>query len=399
MKVKIIRSSTIALTLDLFLSGQLSFLNNYFHVIAVSGEDEHLANVRKREKVATVSVPMQRHIAPFKDLISLMQLYRLFRKEKPQIVHSITPKAGLLCMGAAYMAKVPIRIHTFTGLIFPSKKGAMRFVLSTLDKLLCSLATNVYPEGKGVKQDLVNYNITKKPLKVLANGSIKGIDLEYFNVKNFTLSGNRNLRTELSIEENDFVFVFVGRLVKDKGINELITAFKALQLKHSPVKLLLVGPFEKNLDPLEPETIKIIETHPGIITAGFKEDVRPFYAIANALVFPSYREGFPNVVLEAAAMELPIIATDINGCNEIVENDINGLIIPPKHSEALQKAMGRMISDENFRQHCASASREIIVKNYRQELIWKSLLDEYVNLLHRKEIKLKHVSEIPETII
>ena len=236
MKPKLIRTSTIAMSLDILLKGQLAFLNDYFNVIAVSGEDYHLKNVAIRERVSTVSVSMSRTISPIKDLVSLVKLYILFKKEKPLIVHSITPKAGLLSMVAAYFARVPIRIHTFTGLIFTNRTGLMKQLLMLMDSLLCKCATNIYPEGEGVKRDLIQYKITNKPLYVLANGNINGIDLEYFNSENNSELELGKLRTSLGINSNDFVFIFVGRIVADKGINELIAAFSKLSEHKENVK-------------------------------------------------------------------------------------------------------------------------------------------------------------------
>ncbi|SEA45510.1 glycosyltransferase family 4 protein [Bizionia paragorgiae] len=330
--VKIIRTSTVAISLDVLLKGQLEFLNNHFEVIAVSGQDKHLENVKKREKVKTIAIEMQRNISPLKDIKSLIQLYRLFKKEKPEIVHSITPKAGLLSMLAAKYAGVPIRIHMFTGLIFPTKKGLMKKLLIQMDKLLCWAATDIIPEGYGVKQDLIGYNITKKPLNILANGNVNGIDVDYYNSTHYNTEQKQSLKKELNIQENDFLFIFVGRLVSDKGINELVQAFKELKSKETNAKLLLVGPLETALDPLNPETLQEIETNDAIISVGYQNDVRPYFSISDALVFPSYREGFPNVVLQAGAMGLPSIVSDINGCNEIIIEGENGVIIPSKDS-------------------------------------------------------------------
>ena len=295
-KPKLIRTATVAMSLDYLLRGQLAFLQKKYVVVAVSGNDAHLEAVADREGVQTMAITMQRNISPIKDLKSLWQLYWLFKKEKPLIVHSITPKAGLLSMVAAKLAGVPIRLHTFTGLIFPSRKGNMQKLLIFMDKIVCFCATNIYPEGQGVKNDLINYNITKKPLKIVANGNVNGIDTAYFNPENFTTQQNEDLKNSLGIHPNDFVFIFVGRLVGDKGINELVAAFKKVESQKSKVesqdenlllnsahskfkiqnsKLLLVGPLETNLDPLLPVTLVEIETNPNIISVGFQKDVRP----------------------------------------------------------------------------------------------------------------------------
>ena len=377
-KTKLIRTSTVPISLDYLLKGQLRFLNQHFEVVAVSGEDEHLRTVAEREQVRTIPLTMQRAIRPLHDLVALWKLYRLFKKERPQIVHSITPKAGLLSMLAAKMAGVPIRMHTFTGLIFPSKTGVFQQLLIKMDQLLCWAATHIYPEGNGVKHDLENYKITSKPLQVLANGNVNGIDLEFFSCAQVSTEQKDQLQQELGIQPNDFVFIFIGRLVGDKGINELVKAFSQLETPNS--KLLLVGPFEAELDPLLPETLKVIETHSNIISVGFQADVRPYLAISDCLVFPSYREGFPNVVMQAGAMGLPSIVTNINGCNEIIEEGINGLIIPPKDSMALQNAMICLLEDKNVYKNLKNNARQMITSRYEQKLVWEALLEEYRRL-------------------
>ena len=377
MKPKLIRTSTVAMSLDLLLKGQLAFLNEYFNVIAVSGEDYHLLQVIEREKVNTVSISIKREISILHDLISLVKLYLLFKKEQPLIVHSITPKAGLLSMVAAYFAGVPIRIHTFTGLIFPSKTGVMKRLLITMDRILCKFATHIYPEGQGVKTDLLRFKITTKPLKVLANGNINGIDLEYFNSENIPKKTLQELRISLGIEPNDFVFIFIGRLVTDKGINELIAAFSKLSKVKNNIKLLLVGPLEKEKNPISKETLFEIQHNSKIISTGYQDEVRDYFALANVLVFPSYREGFPNVVLQAGAMGLPSIVSNINGCNEIIINNYNGIIIPIKNEITIFDAMQLLLEDEMIYHSLQTNARLSIENRYNQQLVWKALLEEY----------------------
>ena len=377
MKPKLIRTSTVAMSLDLLLKGQLAFLNEYFNVIAVSGEDYHLLQVIEREKVTTVSISIKREISPVQDIISLVKLYKLFKKEKPLIVHSITPKAGLLSMVAAYFARVPVRIHTFTGLVFPSKTGIMKQLLITMDRILCKCATHIYPEGQGVKHDLIKFKITTKPLKVLANGNINGINLEYFNPKNILETTLLKLRTSLGIETNDFVFIFIGRLVADKGINELIAAFSKLSKQKNNLKLLLVGPFEQEIDPISKETLLEIQNNLNIISTGYQEDIRNYLALAKVLVFPSYREGFPNVVLQAGAMGLPSIVSNINGCNEIIIDNYNGIIIPVKNEITIFDAMQLLLKDEMIYHSLQSNARKSIENRFNQEVVWKAIVEEY----------------------
>ena len=375
---KIIRTATVAMSLNILLKGQLRYLNQFFDVLAVSGYDADLETVKKREEVSVVSVTMKRSIAPFQDLISLYRLYKLFKKERPIIVHSITPKAGLLSMVAAKYANVPVRIHTFTGLVFPAKKGLFQKLLILMDKVLCWHATHIIPEGAGVKQDLLDYKITKKPLEVIANGNVNGIDTTFFNSNTISEQQQQNLRNELGIDSSDFVFVFIGRLVADKGINELVRAFLSLAIPNC--KLLLVGPYETE-DPLQPETLKAIQQNDSILSVGFQHDVRPYLVISDCMVFPSYREGFPNVVMQAGAMGLPSIVTDINGSNEIIIEGFNGTIVPSKNVTALLRAMIRIKEDETWRNQLQSNARSSIISRYEQELVWEALLIKYKEFL------------------
>lgn len=382
---KLIKSATVPLSLNVLLKGQLKFLSEHFEIIGVSSTGSELSEVQQRERIATIAVEMKRNISPFKDLISLFKLYRVFKKEKPLMVHSITPKAGLLSMLAGKAAGVPIRMHTFTGLAFPTRTGMLQKILIKTDQILCWAATNIYPEGQGVKNDLIKYNITQKPLKIIANGNINGIDVTHFDVAQFSELEINILKQQWNIQSSDFVFIFVGRLVRDKGINELIEAFKALSATYTNVKLLLVGNYEQELDPLFPETITGIENNKNIIAVGFQQDVRPFFALSNALIFPSYREGFPNVVLQAGAMGLPSIVTDINGCNEIIEDKMNGIIIPSKDSKGIEKAMQKFLEDQHFYNFTKSNARQKITEKFEQQIVWNALLEEYHALIENND--------------
>ena len=238
------------------------------------------------------------------------------------MVHSMTPKAGLLCMMAGWLTRVPIRIHTFTGLVFPTSTGLKKRILMLTDALTCWCATHVIPEGEGVKADLLNNGITHKPLRILGYGNVRGIDMKRFDPKRFNVNGFREAPEHKSVKKK-FTFLFVGRIVRDKGINELVEAFERLNMEIPETRLVLVGFFEENLDPVSPKTRQTIENNPNIIADGEKrgDDLLTQYATADCFVFPSYREGFPNTVLEAGAMGLPSIVTDINGSREIITGE------------------------------------------------------------------------------
>ncbi len=379
MKKKVIRTSTVPVSLSGLLEGQLKFLSQHYEVIGVSSSDEEiLKKLESREQIKTHAIDMSRQISILNDIKALVKLYFYFRKEKPFIVHSITPKAGLLSMVAAKLAGVPHRLHTFTGLIFPTRTGFGQKLLITMDRLLCWCATKIYPEGNGVKNDLQAFKITSKPLKIIANGNVNGIDLDYFSPDVFDVDTKTKLKETLHINENDYVFIFVGRLVKDKGINELANVFEKISKVHPSAKLLLVGGYENELDPVLESTKHIIETNANIISTGWVDDVRPYFSIANCLVFPSYREGFPNVVLQAGAMGLPTIATNINGSNEIITDGENGFIIPVKNEDALYESMLKLYKKQDT--FSGTKCRELIASRFKRKLVWESLLKEYNSL-------------------
>jgi glycosyltransferase involved in cell wall biosynthesis len=384
MRKKIIRITTVPLSLSGLLQGQLRFISKYFDVLGISskGKNNQLSKLLELEGIPTMAIEMTRRITPLMDLIAVYELYRVFKREKPFIVHSHTPKAGTLGMLAAYLAKVPHRLHTIAGLPLVEATGFKRRLLNTVEKITYSCATKIYPNSFGLKDIILTEGFTtKNKLKVIANGSSNGIDTSIFDPKLFNDSEkNLSLRTSLNIEKDDFVFIFIGRLVTDKGINELIKAFEKLQKTQSQIKLLLVGTFEQKLDPLKQETFTAIKNNSAIIFTGWIDDVRPYLAISNALTFPSYREGFPNVVMQAGSMELPCIVSNINGCNEIIDHEKTGLIIPVKNVTALLNAMETIINLESKAIVMGQLCRAHIIKNFEREVVWNALLSEYNSL-------------------
>ena len=385
-KAKLIRITTIPLSLDKLLEGQLQFMSDYYQVTAISSDENYLKKVGDREGVATFTLEMTRKITPIKDAIAIAKLTYYFLKVKPDIVHSHTPKAGLVAMTAAFFARVPIRLHTVAGLPLLETSGLKRKLLEWVDRITYAFATKVYPNSKGLEDIMLQHRYCpSKKMKVLGNGSSNGINTLFFSKTHFSPQKLKQLQAELGISENDFVYVFVGRLVADKGINELITAFDDLIQSHENklpknCKLLLVGPLEPELDPLKQQTLELIASNPQIISVGYQPDVRPYLALAHVLTFPSYREGFPNVVMQAGAMELPVIATNINGCNEIISSRINGLLIPTKDTVALEKAMVLVLSDESLYQQLKDNARKLITERYNQQVVWEAVLAEYERL-------------------
>lgn len=371
-KLKLIRTSTVPTSLKTFLAGSIEPLMSRYDLVLVSSPDKELDELREQYGVKTIGVRMERRMSPLKDLRSLWRLTCVFRRERPYMVHSMTPKAGLLCMLAAWVARVPRRVHTFTGLVWPTATGLSRRILMFTDWLTCACATHIIPEGRGVMNDLQQH-ITRKPMRVLGYGNVRGVDMDYWSRDNADAELVHSLR-----EENTFTFVFVGRIVRDKGINELVKAFKRVREEHN-VRLVLVGRFEDSLDPISDESRKTIKECDDIVYAGsqFGRDLLAYYAAADCFVFPSYREGFPNTVLEAGAMGLPSIVTDINGSREIIENGKNGIIVPSKDADALAEAMSRMVEDTDMQHLMARNARPMIASRFEQGFVRKCQMDFY----------------------
>lgn len=373
-KNKIIRAVTVPQSLGFCREVMIKMRAMGYDMVAVTSPGPELDELRDKDGFHCVEVPMQRHISVVNDLKSLVKMICVFRKEKPQVVHSMTPKAGMICMVAAWLTRVPVRIHTFTGLVWPTATGLKRKILMMTDWLTCACATHVIPEGQGVLNDLKNGGITKKPMKVLGYGNVRGVDMERFSPARFKATKNPDV----------FTFVFVGRIVGDKGINELVEAFVKLHDKHKNTRLVLVGKYEHELDPVSDKTRKLIDTNEGIVACGPKygDDLLQMYVNADCFVMPSYREGFPNTVLEAGAMGLPSIVTDINGSREIIENEKNGLIVPSKNANALYDAMERMLTDDKAREIMKSNARQIIESRFEKNFVQKCQIEFYKRILN-----------------
>ena len=304
MNSKLIRITTVPMSLDKLIEGQMKFMASHnFEVVGISSPGDLLEKVGKKEGVKVKGINMSRKITPIQDLKAVIKLYQFLKKEKPFIVHTHTPKAGVVGMLASYLAKVPNRLHTVAGLPLLESTGLKRKVLNAVEKITYNCATNVYPNSYGLKNIILDNRFgNKEKLKVIGNGSSNGIDTSYFDPKLFSIKDKQDLKTNLGIKNTDFVFIFVGRLVSDKGMNELVAAFDKLSTENKKVKLLLVGSFEDELDPLQEKTTNTIINNKQIISVGYQNDVRPYFSVSNCLVFPSYREGFPNVVMQSGAM-------------------------------------------------------------------------------------------------
>jgi glycosyltransferase involved in cell wall biosynthesis len=382
-KIRIVRITTVPISLDKLLTGQLKYMSGRgCDVTMISSPGNNTDILAKREDSKFIAISMTRVISPVKDLVALIKLTGVLRQIRPSIVHTHTPKAGLLGMIAAWFSGVPVRLHTVAGLPLMEATGVKRKILEFVEWLTYKFATGVYPNSKKLEEFIIAKKFSSpSKTKVIGLGSSNGINTNYF-----TLTPEINVTASLikkdnDINPNDFVYVFIGRLVRDKGIEELITSFTELNKEFINTKLLLVGPTEPDLDPLSAKSMAEIKQNPHIVHFGYQSDIRPYLAVSNVLVFPSYREGFPNVPMQAGCFNLPSIVTNINGCNEIIDNGKNGLVIPVKDVDALQSAMRLLLVDKMLYFKMQANARPMIVERFEQQNIWELIYLEYCHHL------------------
>lgn len=377
MKIKLVRITTVPISLHKLLNGQLKFMNNYFDVIGISSPGWELEKISEQQGVKTIAIEMSRTPNLFKDLVSLYRLTREIRNIAPHIVHTHTPKAGLLGIIAAYLNKVPIRLHTVAGIPWIEYKGFKRKTFMFIEFITYKFSTHIYCNSFHLMEFILgNKLIEKSKISVIGNGSSNGINTKYFCPSDELIEKSLKLKNDHSIL-NEKVLIYVGRLVKDKGIEELIEAFVTIKLTNPNLKLLLVGPFEPHRDQLTSRTLEIIKSDPDIIMTGYVEDIRPYLCLSHLLVFPSYREGFPNVPMQAGAFGLPSIVTNINGCNEIIIEGVNGILIRPKNSNDLIKSINKILTDIDFYNRLSKNCRKLIVDRFEQEDVWIKILIDY----------------------
>jgi glycosyltransferase involved in cell wall biosynthesis len=381
---KLIRITTAPISLKVLLAGQMRYMNeNGFEVVMVSSEGPQLPDVLRNEQCRHVVIPMTRKITVFTDIRCLWLLYRFFKKERPDIVHSHTPKAGLLAMIAAKLAGVKIRIHTIAGLRFMTAKGTTRKILVTMEKLTGKAATHVWPNSYSLLE-YIKANKLVKPsrLEVISKGSSNGINLSRFSASSLKQEKLEEIKKLIRYDEKLIYFLSVGRIVHDKGIDELLGAFTEVYKKNDRVRMLLVGAFEDELDPISDEARQILKTHPGVVQAGWHDAVEYFMHFSFALVHPSHREGFPNVLLQAGAMHCPIICSRIEGNVDIVDHGQTGLIFEVKNEKELQEKLEYALADPGVMKQYAASLRQKIEQHFDQKIIHNELRKKYIELLN-----------------
>ena len=374
--------TTIGMTLG-FLSGQVGYMRGKgFHVHAVSSPGPDLERFAEREGVPVEPVRMERRITPRADLVALVALVRIVRRLRPTVVHSHTPKGGLLGMLAAAVAGVPVRVYHMRGLPLMGATGFRRRLLWGTERVACALAHRVLCVSRSLRETALAEGLCPPDrIRVLAGGSGNGVDAERrFNPDRLPRDSREVERARLGIPSSAAVVGFVGRIVRDKGVVELAEAWRSLRTAFPEAHLLLVGPFEPQ-DPVPPETEAFLRGDPRVHLTGMDWNTPPLYGAMDVVALPTYREGFPNVPLEAAAMGLPVLATRIPGCIDAVEDGITGTLVAPRDATALAAALERYLADPALRRRHGEAGRERARREFRQEVIWETLHAEYLSLL------------------
>jgi len=365
-----------------FLRGQLRFMKDRgFDVTLISAPGWELDEIANQEGVRAIAMPMLREPAPFRDGVALTRLTALLRRLSPQIVHCGTPKACLLGGLAARLAGVPARVMTLHGMRTDGLAGRKQSLMLMLERLSCRSAQRIYCVGESLRARAVELQLApQSKLRVLGHGTANGIDVERFSRTESLLQRSEALREKFNVPTDAPVIGFVGRLVRDKGVGELVTAFGELKRDFPNVRLLVVGPLE-SYDGLDPELRSRITTDPQIIHTGFLEETAAAYPLMSVLALPTYREGFPYVPMEAAAMELPVVATRVTGCVDAVIDGETGTLVPPRDAATLATAIAAYLKDSALCRRHGLAGRARVQRDFRPEPIWQLLYEEYMDLL------------------
>jgi len=372
------------MALRYLLPAQMQFMQqNGFEVLMISADGPELPDVIQNEQCRHIIVPMTRKITPLQDLKCLLQLIKIFKKERPDIVHSHTPKAGLLGMLAAKLAGVTVRIHTVAGMPLMVEKGFKLQLLKFIERLTYAAASQVWPNSNSLYQYILDNKFTAaKKMRIIGKGSTNGINVNRFNKEALQENLLAEIKSSIQYTDQCTYLLCIGRLVADKGIVELVEVFVLLTKTQPNLKLIVVGDYEETLDPLPAGTLQQIKNNNNIIHIKWTQHVEYFMHVADYFVFPSHREGFPNVLLQAGAMELPIICSRIAGNVDIVTDKETGLLFETASQQQLYEQITYALANPAAMQQMAKTLEQVIKKDYKRENIWQNILSSYKTLLH-----------------
>lgn len=381
--IRLCRVVTVPITFATLLWQQMKvIIDNGFDLTLVCSPGPELDTIAHEYSVRVHAVPMKRTISPLSDLSAVWRLMRLFRAGRFDIVHSSTPKAGLITALAGWLTRIPVRMHTYTGQPWVEARGWPRRLARAADQLVAVLDTHLYADSASQHDFLISQGIVRaEKIGVLASGSISGVDLARFDPGKWGGAVGQATRRELNIAENAIVIVFVGRVTRDKGIIELLNAFDSLYSSHEPLELVIVGPFDPMRDPLPTETLDCLSRHPRIRLVGFAPEPARYLGASDIFCLPSYREGFGTVAIEAAAMGLPAVVSSIYGLTDAVIPEQTGLWCEPKDTESLRTALQRLVDDAGLRRTLGTQGRNRVCRIFDARSVNQAVADEYRRVL------------------
>jgi glycosyltransferase involved in cell wall biosynthesis len=371
-----------------FMTGQVGYMKSRgFEIVGLSSPGALLTSFAEREGVPVHAVEMPRRITPWRDILAVLKLVLVLRRIRPQIVHAHTPKGGLLGMLSAWIVRTPVRIYHMRGLPFTTAAGWRRRLLMWSERISCGLAGQVLCVSSSVRQLAVDSRLCRPDkIAVLARGSGNGVDaIRKFNASNISPLLREETRRRCNLPPDALVLGFIGRIVRDKGIIELTVAWKELREEFPDLHLLLVGPHEPQ-DPIPAEIDRILHSDPRVHLLGEVSNTQPLYAVMDVLALPTYREGFPNVLLEAAGMQVPVVATRVPGCADAVQDGVTGMLVPPFEAARLAEAVRTYLHDGELRRRHGAAARDWVLQEFRPEGIWQAVYEKYLELLEKKGI-------------
>jgi glycosyltransferase involved in cell wall biosynthesis len=369
----------------LVLNGRLRALRESgFRVVLIASPGELLDATAAREGIQSLAIPMERGFAPLADLVSLFRLAKALFRLGPEIAEFSTPKAGLLGGVAGLICGVPHRVYLLRGLRLETASGMKQWVLRVAERVAASCCHLVLCNSQSLRDQALKLHLAADhKLRVLGNGTSNGVDVQRFT------PGPTSQRLRLGIPEGAPVIGYVGRLTRDKGVPELIQAFDELLMTVPEARLLLVGWYDKSEDALSPELRRQIDHHPNIVRTGFVTDTAPYYRAMDMLVLPTWREGFPNVVLEAAATGVPVITTLVTGSRDAVVPEVTGLLVPPGYPEAITEAMLQLLRDPSRRHQMGAAARKWVMERFRHTSVQALTVSLFKSLLPaRRELNM-----------
>jgi len=380
--VKVARISTISYFAVSQLKNQIECLRDQgMQVALICSEGPELSNVRFGAGLSYVAVDLARDFSPAKDLVALFLLIRIFRQYRFAIVHSTTPKAGLLTAISGFICRVPVRLHTFTGQRWATLKGAMHWLSRISDKVIARLNTCCYADSVSQRELLIRKKIVPaRKIGVIGKGSLAGVDLDRFSRAKWASSAAET-RRNLSISDSSKVILFIGRITGDKGIGELLSAFGQLSNLDYDADLVLLGPLDPDYEGIFSHASRPTATNPRIHYLGYRDCPERYLAITDVLCLPSYREGFGTVVIEAAAMAVPTVGTKITGLCDAIVDGVTGILVPPRNETALFNALRRLLENPELLSKLGSEARARCITDFDAKLINCGLLDEYARLL------------------